>query len=105
MKENRLKHKLIRPLALEQNSIVEMANKIMRKSLITIKLTDYELARSEIYRIVEYYNNKRRYSSLQYFTPVKYYRGNPDVLLAVMETKIEKERILEWERTIKRKKV
>ena len=76
----------------------------MRESLVPIILTDYEQARSEICRIIEHYNNKRRHSSLNYLTPVQYYRGEPDVLLAVREAKIEKARILRKKRNVERRK-
>ena len=81
LKENRLTQKLIRPHTPEQNGIIERANKTMRESLTTIILTDYEQAKSEISRIVEYYNNKRRHSSLNYLTPIQYYRKNPGEIL------------------------
>ena len=81
LKENHLTQKLIRPHTPEQNGIIERANKTMRESLTTVILTDYEQAKSEISRIVEYYNNKRRHSSLNYLTPIQYYRKNPGEIL------------------------
>ena len=76
----------------------------MRESLATVILTDYEQAKQEISKIIDYYNNKRRHSSLNYLTPVQYYRGEPDILLAVREAKIEKARILRKERNMEMKK-
>ena len=104
LKENRMTHRLIRPHTPEQNAIVERANKTMREELVPVILTDYEQAKSEISRIVHHYNNERRHSSLQYLTPVQYYRGNPEVLLAVREAKIEKARTLRKERNMKLRK-
>lgn len=101
LKENNLTQKLIRPHTPEQNGIVERVNKTMKESLVPLILIDYEQAKSEIFRIIDYYNNERRHSSLHYLTPVQYYRGNPDVLLAVREAKIEKARILRKERNMK----
>ncbi len=69
----------------------------MRESLVNVILTDYWQARSEISRIIEYYNNNRRHSSLNYLTPIQYYRGDPDVLLAVREAKIEKAKLIRKE--------
>ena len=54
--------------------------------------------------IIKHYNNERRHSSLQYLTPVQYYRGNPEVLLAIREVKIEKARTLRKERNMKLRK-
>ena len=102
LKQNNLTQKLIHPHTPEQNGIVERANKTMRESLVPIILTDYEQARTEISRIIEHYNNKRRHSSLNYLTPAQYYRGDPDVLLAVREAKIEKARILRKGRNMER---
>ena len=104
MKENHLTQKLIRPHTPEQNGIVERANKTMRESLVPVILTDYEQAKHELFKIVEYYNNRRRHSSLNYLTPKQYYRGDPEVLLAVREAKIEKARILRRERNMKLRK-
>ena len=101
LKENHLTQKLIRPHTPEQNGIVERANKTMREELVPVILMDYEQARSEISRIVYHYNNERRHSSLQYLTPVQYYRGEPEVLLAIREAKIERARILRRERNMK----
>ncbi len=88
----------------EQNGIIERANKIMRESLAPVILTDYEQARSEISRIIQYYNNNRRHSSLNYLTPTQYYRGNHDVLLAVVEARSEKVKLLKWENNMMKKK-
>ena len=104
LRENHLTQKLIRPHTPEQNGIVERANKTIRESMIPVILTDYDQARHEIFKIVEYYNHKRRHSSLNYLTPIQYYRGNPGELLRIRESKIEKARILRRERNMKERK-
>ena len=104
LRQNHLTQKLIRPHTPEQNGIVERANKTMRESLVPVILVDYEQVKSEIARIIEYYNNRRRHSSLQYFTPVQYYSGEPEILLAVREAKMEKAKILRKERNMKERK-
>ncbi len=104
LRENHLTQKLIRPHTPEQNGIVERANKTMRESLVPVILTDYEQAKSEISRIIQHYNNERRHSSLNYLTPIQYYRGNPEVLLAIREAKIEKARVLRREANMTRRK-
>jgi hypothetical protein len=76
----------------------------MRKSLAPVILTDYEQARHEISIIVDNYNNKRRHSSLNYLTLIQYYRGNPEELIRISESKIEKVRILRRERNMKERK-
>ena len=102
--ENNLTQKLIKTHTPEQDGIVErVTNKTMRESLVPIILTDYEQAKQETSKIIDYYN-KRRHSSLNYLTPVQYYRGEPDILLAVREAKVEKARILGKERNVEMKK-
>ena len=104
LKENHLTQKLIRPHTPEQNGIVEGANKTIRESMVPVILTNYDQARHEISKIVEYYNNNRRYSSLNYLTFMQYYRGNPEEILRIRKSKIEKARILRRERNIKERK-
>ena len=104
LRENNLTQKLIRPHTPEQNGIVERANKTIRESMVPVILTDYDQARHEIFKIVEYYNHKRRHSSLNYLTPIQYYRGNPEELLRIRESKIEKARILRREMNMKERK-
>ena len=87
LRENHLTQKLIRPHTPDQNGIVKRANKTMRKSLVPVILTDYEQAKSGMSGIIDHYNNRRRHSSLNYLTPIQYYRGDPDVLLATREAK------------------
>ena len=104
LREKRLTRKLIRPRTPEQNGIVERANKTIRESLVPVILTDYEQARSEIYKIIQYYNNNRRHSSLNYLTPIQYYMGNHEEILRIKGSKIERARILRRERNMKERK-
>jgi len=104
LRENHLTQKLIKPHTPEQNGIVERANKTVRESLVPVILIDYEQAKSEISRIINHYNNERRHSSLNYLKPIQYYRGDPDLLLAVREAKIEKAKVLRREANMKERK-
>ena len=70
----------------------------------TVILTDYEHAKSELSGIIDDYNKERKHSSLNYLTPVQYYRGNPDELLKIRESKIEKAKILRREMNMKERK-
>ncbi len=76
----------------------------MRESPAPVILTDYGQARSEISRIIQYYNNNRRHSSLNYLTPMQYYRGNPEELLRIRESKTERAGILRRERNMKERR-
>jgi len=101
LRQNNLTQKLIRPRTPQQNGIVERANKTMGESMLPLVLTDYEQAKSEIFRIIEQYNNKRRHSSLNFLTPKDYHRGNPEELLRIRESKIERARVLRRETNMK----
>ena len=61
-------------------------------------ITDFGDAESEIAKTIRWYNDERRHSSLQYLTPVQYYRGNPGELLSIREGKMERARMLRKER-------
>lgn len=65
---------------------------------------NYNDACSTIAGIVQFYNNERRHSSLQYLTPAQYYRGNPDELLKTRKIKIEMARMTRKERNMKERK-
>ena len=100
LKENGLTHKKIHPHTPEQNGIVERANKTVRESLSDRVITDFGDAEKAIAKTVWWYNNERRHSSLQYLTPVQYYRGNPGGLLSTREGKMERARVLRKERNM-----
>ena len=76
----------------------------MRESLVTVIMTDYEQARHELFKIIEYYNTRRRHSSLNYLKPIQYYRGNPEEILRIRESKIERARILRREMNMEERK-
>ena len=67
-------------------------------------MTDYQDAKREISRIVNWYNNMRMHSSLNYLTPRDYYRGNPNELLYIREEKIKTGRMKRKERKMNRRK-
>ena len=104
LKENNISQKLIRPHTPQENGIVERANKTMMGALVPVILRDYEQAKSEIAKIIDYYNNRRKHSSLNYLTPVQYYSGNTEELLRIRESKIEEAKILRKERNMKKRK-
>ena len=104
LKANNLMQKLIRSHTPEQNGIVERSNKTTREALVPIILVDYDQAKREISRIIEHYNNRRKHSSLQYLTPVQYYMGEPEILLAVREAKIEKAKLIRRENNMLKRK-
>jgi transposase InsO family protein len=104
LKENSLTHKKIHPHTPEQNGIVERANKTVRESISDKIITDFGDAEVEIAKVIHWYNYERRHSSLQYLTPMQYYRGNPVELLNIRESKIERARIMRKEKNMRERK-
>ena len=104
LKANNLTHKRIRPHTPKDNAIVERVNKTVREEIETELITDYQKAVESIDRTINWYNNTRRHSSLNYLPPKEYYRGEPDVLLAVREAKLEMAKGIRRENNMKNKK-
>ena len=67
-------------------------------------ITDYQKALESIDRTINWYNNTRRHSSLNYSSPKEYYRGEPDVLLAVREVELEMAKGIRRENNMRNKK-
>lgn len=103
LKENTLTQKLIKQHTPVQNGIVERRGKNMRESLVSIILTDYEQAKSEISGIIQHYNTEKRLIP-ELTQTIQYNRGNHELLLTKREAKIEKARILRREENLTRRK-
>ncbi|EQD26896.1 Integrase, catalytic core domain protein, partial [mine drainage metagenome] len=101
LRANGLPHRRIRPRTPTDNAIVERANRTVREEIESGLVTDYAEAVSSIDRTVLWYNTGRRHSSLNYLMPKDYYRGDPDVLLAVREAKMEMAKSIRKENNIK----
>ena len=48
--------------------------------------------------------NMRRHSSLNHLIPIQYYRGDPDILLAVRDAKIQKAKLIRKENNMLKRK-
>ncbi|MEM0134300.1 MAG: DDE-type integrase/transposase/recombinase, partial [Thermoplasmatales archaeon] len=104
LNNNCLTQKRIHLHITEQNGIVERANKTIREKITPLIITDYKNAQNDISRIVHWYNRERMHSSLNYLTPMDYYRGDPDELLRIREEKIRMGRISRKERNMRDRK-
>lgn len=74
----------------ESNGRIERYHRSVREE----GLTDAELAslikaQEVIGKWVDYYNNERLHSGLNYLRPVDYYKGNPEALLAERKRKLD----------------
>ena len=104
LRENNLTHKRIRPHTPTDNAFVERANRTVREELESSIVTSFPEAEKSIDHIVNWYNNERRHSSLNYLRPVDYYRGDPQVLLAIREAKVEAAKRIRREDNMKDRK-
>ncbi|EQD76645.1 Integrase, catalytic core domain protein, partial [mine drainage metagenome] len=102
LKANNLTHKRIRPHTPKDNAIVERVNKTVRENIEATLITDYQDAIRIIDQTIEWYNNKRRHSSLNYLPPKEYYIEEPEILLAVREAKLEMAREIRKENNMKK---
>ena len=101
LKANNLTHKRIKPHTPTDNAIIERANRTVREELETDIVSDFQGTEKSIDHIVQRYNNERRHSSLNYLPPREYYRGEPDVRIAVREAKIEMAKRIRRENNMK----
>ena len=104
LKANNLTHKRIKPHTPTDNAFIERANRTVREELETTIVTDFQGAVVSLDRIVKWYNNERRHSSLNYLPPREYYRGDPDVKIAVREAKMEMAKLIRRENNMEKRK-
>ena len=75
--------------ALHNNGKIERWNGLLRQEALR---KDYPITFSEaeslIAKYIDYYNNERLHSSINYLRPIDYYKGNPGVILKEREEKI-----------------
>ncbi|EQD57590.1 Integrase, catalytic core domain protein, partial [mine drainage metagenome] len=101
LKANNLTHKRTKPHTPTDNAIIERANRTVREELETDIVSDFQGTEKSIDHIVQRYNNERRHSSLNYLPPMEYYRGDPDVRIAVREAKMEMAKRIRKENNMK----
>ena len=104
LRENNVIHRRIRPYTPTDNAIVERVNRTVREDLESSIVSGFTDAGESINRIIHWYNNERRHSSLNYLVPAEYYRGDPDVKIAVREAKMEMAKLIRRENNIEKRK-
>ncbi len=77
-----LLHERITPHCPEENGKVERLNRTLGEMLESFDLENEHDARERLDHIVRKYNGERLHAALNYLTPLDYYRGDPEVLLA-----------------------
>jgi transposase InsO family protein len=96
-------HHRIRPHTPEDNSLVERVHRTVGEALDAFEVETYWEARERIAEIVEWYNQRRLHSGINFLRPIDYYRGDPQRLLRIRQRKIEQARHHRKEENLKRK--
>lgn len=82
-------HNFIAPRCPNQNAEIERCNRTLKEGLlnfpIPVLFQDLEIT---IQKVVDYYNNQRYHSSLNFLPPKIYYRGNPEEILRLRKEKL-----------------
>jgi transposase InsO family protein len=99
--ERGITHHRIYPHCPQQNGIVERTGRTLREQLEQIKLADLSEARAVIAEIIDWYNERRRHSSLHFLRPADYYRGQPEALLEARRVKLAQARHARRESNLK----
>ena len=96
-------HHRIRPHTPEDNSLVERVHRTVGEALDEFEVETYWEARERIAEIVEWYNQRRLHSGINFLRPIDYYRGDPERLLRIRQRKIAQARHHRKEENLKRK--
>lgn len=90
--ERGLGHVRITPHCPEENGLVERAHRTLGETLDALELENLEQARKVVAEVVQWYNEKRLHSALQFLRPIDYYRGDPEELLNTRRVKLAEAR-------------
>lgn len=92
LSEHGLTHQRIRPHCPEENGLVERSNRTLRTALEEQPLGSREEAEETIERVVQWYNDERLHSALNFLRPQDYYRGEPARLIETRRLKLAQAR-------------
>ena len=82
-------HHRITPHCPEENGKIERANATIKEMYNEYEPENLTQAWEIIDKIINYYNNERLHSSINFLKPVDYYKGNPEKLLEERAFKLE----------------
>ena len=81
-RDYRLKQEFITPYTPEQNGIIERFFRTLKEECVWLhRFEDFEQAKREVTRFIEYYNTRRPHSALGYRSPAEY-RASKSSLVA-----------------------
>jgi putative transposase len=90
MKELGLLHVRISPNYPQSNGKIERFHRSFDNECLSVKsMFNLEDAKMQIAKYIDYYNNNRLHSSLNYLRPVDYLNGNVDELLKIRQEKLD----------------
>ncbi len=90
--EHGLTHHRITPHCPEENGLMERANRTIGEALEDEDLDNYLTAVGVLGKIMDWYNEERLHSALDFLRPADYYRGNPDELRHARRQKLAEAR-------------
>ena len=86
--DHSLTHILINPGSPAENALIERGNRTIREEVEEKEPRTHEKALEVIEEVIDYYNNERYHSKLNFMPPVIYYIGNPAKILLERKVKI-----------------
>jgi transposase InsO family protein len=99
-----LEHVKISPSYPQSNGKIERFHRSIQEECVnTTSLLNIEDARMQVQKYIDFYNNERLHSSLNYLRPIDYLQGNVEELLRERQEKMDKataERNKYWEKEI-----
>ena len=91
-------HNRIVPGCPNQNAEIERCNRTIKENLLDYSVPEkFQELERRIEKVINFYNNERYHSSLNYLPPKIYYRGKPEIILKERKRKLmlaKKERII-----------
>lgn len=90
----------------ESNGLIERFHRTVREEGIgEEELRDLYQARDIIASWVRHYNEERLHGAINYLRPWDYYYGNPELVLAARQKKLERARIIRKERNLRQREL
>jgi transposase InsO family protein len=101
LKETGITHTKIRPHTPTDNAEIERCHRTIGQRIDEQAPADYARACRVVDEVMNYYNNTRLHSALNFLRPIDYYRGNPEALLARRRRKLSMARELRKQENLK----
>jgi len=94
-------HHRIYPYCPEENGLVERTNRTLGEKIDELEPANFQEAKEEISKIIDWYNHERLHSGINFLTPWDMYRGNPEQRLQERQDKLRKAKQRRREQNLK----